>query len=113
MLEQKTVKTPLKVGVVGCGYWGPKLARNFHELADSELSMVCDFRSDRLEHMHSLYPQCQVTSRYADLLEADLDAIVVATPVNRHYPWRARRWSGQACAGGRSPSPARRRRRSN
>ena len=37
-----------KIGVIGCGYWGPKLARNFHELPDAQLAMVSDLRDDRL-----------------------------------------------------------------
>jgi len=73
-----------KVGVVGCGYWGPKLARNFHELPESLLEWVCDFRKERLEHMKKLYPQVRITSSYEELLESDVDAVVLATPVSSH-----------------------------
>lgn len=75
----------LKIGVVGCGYWGPKLARNFHELSDSELAWACDLRQDRLDHLKDLYPQVQVTRDYGDLLKSDVDAVVVATPVSAHH----------------------------
>jgi predicted dehydrogenase len=82
------VKTsaPIRIGVVGCGYWGPKLARNFNELPDTTLAAVCDFRPDRLAHMHSLYPACEITDSYTDMLKMDLEAVVIATPVKLHHP---------------------------
>jgi len=74
------------VGVVGCGYWGPKLARNFNELPDVELGWVCDFRQDRLDHLKGLYPQARTTREYRDLLDDDrVDAVVIATPVSTHH----------------------------
>jgi len=45
----------VQVGVIGCGYWGPKLIRNFYELPGSNLAMVCDLRPERLEHIQNLY----------------------------------------------------------
>ena len=76
---------PLKVGIVGLGYWGPNLTRNFHELPGATVSALCDFREDRLLHMKKLYPEARVTKRFQDLLESDLDAIAIATPVMSHY----------------------------
>ena len=58
----------LKTGVIGCGYWGPKLARNFHEIAETELSWVADRRPDRLAHMKELYPAVRVTQDHRELL---------------------------------------------
>jgi predicted dehydrogenase len=75
----------VKVGVIGCGYWGPKIARNFHELPGSELTWVADFRSDRLAHMQSLYPGICTTQSHRELLAADVDAVVIATPVSTHH----------------------------
>jgi predicted dehydrogenase len=77
---------PVKVGVIGAGYWGPKLARNFHDLPEARLAWVSDFRPDRLAHMRELYPDAQLTRDYRELLAADVDAVVVATPVSTHYP---------------------------
>ena len=76
----------LRVGIVGCGYWGPKLARNFSELPGSELGMLCDLRDDRLSEIVKLYPQAAATKRYEELLGGDLDAVAIATPVALHYP---------------------------
>jgi len=76
----------VRVGIIGCGYWGPKLARNFNELPDSELSWVSDFRPDRLKHMQSLYPTVKATRDYRELLASEVEAAVIATPVSTHYP---------------------------
>lgn len=75
----------VRVGVLGCGYWGPKLARNFHELPHSGLAMVADLREDRLADVKQLYPHVTVTRDYQDLLGDAVDAVVIATSVNSHY----------------------------
>ncbi len=75
----------VKVGVVGLGYWGPKLARNFAEIPDMALAWVCDQNSSRLEHVASLYPQAHATACYDEVLSSDVDAVVLATPVSTHY----------------------------
>jgi len=75
----------VSVGVIGCGYWGPKHARNFHELPGSRLSWLCDLCQERLEHVKRLYPEAEATRDYRDILASDVDAVVVATPVATHY----------------------------
>jgi predicted dehydrogenase len=75
----------IKIGVVGAGYWGPNLIRNFASHPDAELKAVCDLRSERLEHIRSLYPQIETTREYQKLLDADLDAVVIATSVSTHH----------------------------
>ena len=73
-----------RIGVVGLGYWGPNLARNFDALA--ELAWICDSDGDRLAAFANRYPQAQATARYNDLLaDETLDAVIVATPVPTHY----------------------------
>lgn len=76
----------IKVGVIGCGYWGPKLARNFHELPDASLEWVCDLRQDRLDHLKKLYARVKITQDCRDLWASDIDAVVIATPVSTHHP---------------------------
>ncbi|HEX5397507.1 MAG TPA: Gfo/Idh/MocA family oxidoreductase [Verrucomicrobiae bacterium] len=77
----------IKVGVVGCGYWGPNLIRNFRFLPDCNLKLICDLNEQRLAHVKSLYPEVQGTTDYRHLLNgAGLDAVVIATAVNTHYP---------------------------
>ena len=77
----------IKVGVVGCGYWGPNLVRNFRSLSDCRLKMMCDINTERLAHVRSLYPDVQGETDYRHMLNgAGLDAVVVATAVSLHYP---------------------------
>lgn len=77
----------IKVGVVGCGYWGPNLVRNFRSLADCQLKQVCDTSEERLGHLKSLYPEVQGTTDYRHMLNGlGLDAVVIATAVQLHYP---------------------------
>ncbi len=75
----------VRVGVVGCGYWGPKLARNFHDLSDAELTMISDLRSERLSEIQNLYPEVVATADFRDFLNGKLDAVIIATPVHMHY----------------------------
>jgi predicted dehydrogenase len=76
----------IKFGVIGCGYWGPKLARNFHEIPNARLEWVSDLNPDRLAHMKELYPYAKATRDYGELLRSDVEAIVIATPVSTHRP---------------------------
>jgi predicted dehydrogenase len=75
----------IRVGVIGCGYWGPNLIRNFVEIPASTVVAVADLSQERLEHIQRCYPQITGTSDYRDLFELDLDAIVVATPPATHF----------------------------
>jgi len=76
----------LSIGVIGCGYWGPNLIRNFTHLKDSEVLICADLDEGRLAHMKSLYPQLETTTDYTLLLaREDLDAIVIATPPETHH----------------------------
>src|SRR5436853_4482362 len=77
---------PITVGVVGCGYWGPNLIRNFRSLPDCQLEMMCDLSEQRLKHLRSLYPEVKGEQDFDHLLNgAGLDAIVIATAVRLHY----------------------------
>ncbi len=76
---------PLKIGVIGLGYWGPKLARNFHELPEASLDWACDLRLPRLDHVAGLYPGVRTTQDYHELLDSDVEAVCIATPVRAHY----------------------------
>ena len=77
----------IKVGVVGCGYWGPNLIRNFRSLPNCNLKMMCDLSEARLKHLGSLYPEVERSNDYAQMLSGGgLDAVVIATAVRFHYP---------------------------
>lgn len=79
------MKNSVHVSVVGCGYWGPNLIRNFSMLQDSRVQWICDIDEKRLEHMSRLYSNVKTTADFNDLLGDDTDAVVVATPVQLHY----------------------------
>jgi predicted dehydrogenase len=77
----------LNVGVVGCGYWGPNLIRNFRALSDCKLKMICDLDEKRLAHLKNLYPEVEATTDYKGMLaNGGLDAVVIATAVRTHHP---------------------------
>jgi len=81
-----TMERTQKVGVVGCGYWGPNLVRNFRQSADCNLKVLCDASEQRLSHMRRLYPELAMTNQFDDLLnDPELDAVVIATPLRFHY----------------------------
>lgn len=54
----------MKVAVIGCGYWGPNLIRNFVQSNKVEELICCDLDRKRLDHMKNLYPTVQVLSDY-------------------------------------------------
>jgi predicted dehydrogenase len=80
------MKRHINIGVVGCGYWGPNLVRNFRSLPECRLKVMCDLNEDRLKHLKSLYPEVECETQFDNLLKnPEIDAIVVATSVRFHY----------------------------
>jgi predicted dehydrogenase len=76
----------INIGLIGYGYWGPNLARNFNSNPNMELKSICDFSTDRLQMAGKLYPQVKLTKEANDLFsDTNLDAIAVATPVSTHF----------------------------
>ncbi|MEO7678119.1 MAG: Gfo/Idh/MocA family oxidoreductase, partial [Verrucomicrobiota bacterium] len=76
----------IKVGVVGCGYWGPNLIRNFRSLGECNLKMMCDLSDQRLKHLKSLYPDVKAETNFDHMLNGvGLDAVVIATAVRFHF----------------------------
>ena len=73
------------VGVVGLGYWGPNLARNFDRLPEAELTWLCDASDEALQRWGAAFPSARTTTSLDELLsDESLDAVVVATPVPTH-----------------------------
>ena len=75
----------IKIGVIGCGYWGPNLIRNFVDNPSSEVLIVADLKEDRLQFIKHSYPSIMTTKNYLDLFQQNLDGIVIATPPASHY----------------------------
>lgn len=76
----------LKVGIIGYGYWGPNIVRNFHGLADCKIVAVCDTSQAALKRVVGMYPGIQGTPDVQDILTSkEIDAVAIVTPVSTHY----------------------------
>lgn len=76
----------IKVGVIGYGYWGPNLVRNFMAAPGSAVTRVCDLREERLTSLNKLYPGIKTCNSSTELInDPQIDAVVIATPVSSHY----------------------------
>jgi predicted dehydrogenase len=77
---------PVRVGVIGYGYWGPNLVRNFAEYPASEVAQVADLRQERLAPIGRRYPGVVTTTNYRDLLnDPTIEAVIIATPISTHF----------------------------
>ena len=74
-----------RIGVIGCGYWGPNLLRNFVGLSQVGMVAAADLKWEQLERIQSLYPQVTVTDNYRTFFDMGLDAVAIATPPVTHY----------------------------
>ncbi len=76
----------ITIGVIGHGYWGPNLVRNFSEVRDTRVGHVADLRQDQLARVASRYPSVAVSTDHRDLMaDPRVDAVVVATPAATHF----------------------------
>ena len=74
------------IGVIGYGYWGPQVARNFATLPGARLVAVCDCAEDQLALARAQYPDVRCVTTVAELLgDAQVDAVAIATPVSSHF----------------------------
>ncbi len=75
----------LRFGVIGWGYWGPKIARNLDSLSHAAVTMVADADAHRLTKLKVNQPWIRATTLNEDIFRSDVDAIVIATPVSTHF----------------------------
>lgn len=76
----------INVAIVGCGYWGPNLVRNFRSLPGCRMRMICDTEIGRLAHMKEVYPGVETTQNFGDVVNnPEIEAVVIATPVRFHF----------------------------
>jgi predicted dehydrogenase len=81
------MSTRLRVAVVGCGYWGPNLVRNFAATPGLEVAVVCDLDHSRIDEIARRFPVGRTTTHVDDVLtDATIDAVALATPVATHRP---------------------------
>ena len=76
----------LRVGVIGCGYWGPRLVRNFASILNDGMRAVADTDQGRLDAIALQYPFVWTTTNPAELIESDdIDAVAISTPAHTHF----------------------------
>jgi predicted dehydrogenase len=75
----------MKVGVIGLGYWGPNLVRNFLTHKEVKKVIACDSREDRLKAVSKKFPAAELTTNCNDIIHGGTDVVVIATPVDTHY----------------------------
>jgi len=77
----------LRIGVIGYGYWGPNIVRNFVAAEGASVVSVCDVSPKSLERVKSAYPGLSTTSNFDEVLGSpEIDAIAIVTPVSTHFP---------------------------
>src|SRR6266850_49025 len=88
MCRQEGVRTQqmINIGVIGCGYWGPNLIRNFSKVRGCQVTAIADQQPERLEAVRHLNPGMKTTTDARELVESDsIDGIVIATPISTHF----------------------------
>src|SRR5450432_3081684 len=76
----------IRIGVIGYGYWGPQIVRNFHGVEGCEVAVVCDRSANALRRVKQAYPSVEVTTDPCEVVTAtNIDAIAVVTPVWTHF----------------------------
>ncbi len=76
----------MNIAIIGFGYWGPNLVRNFNSVQDCKVKYVCDFRKERLAIVNKQYPSIETTDNFDQVLDdSSVEAVVIATPVFTHF----------------------------
>jgi predicted dehydrogenase len=76
----------INIGIIGYGYWGPNLVRNFAEIPGAQVKIVSDFKPELLAKVQTRYPSIQTTTNCQDIFnDPSIDAVVIATPVFTHF----------------------------
>lgn len=76
----------MKIGVIGCGYWGPNLVRNFASIKGCDMEVCCDLDTKKLMRMRALFSSLKTCSDYREIENMqEIDAVAIATPVSSHF----------------------------
>jgi predicted dehydrogenase len=76
----------IRIGIIGYGYWGPNLLRNFYSANNCQVKMVADSRDERLALVKKIYPSIALVKNAEEVIaSAEIDAIIIATPVSSHF----------------------------
>ena len=75
----------LRFGIIGWGYWGPKIARNLESIPHTDVSIVADLDEGRLASIAMNQPGMRTTTLVGDVFTSEVDGVVIAAPVHTHY----------------------------
>jgi len=76
----------MNIAIIGYGYWGPNLVRNFKKVKDCQVTHIVDLQSQKKNELNEIYPDIQFSQNNEEVLKnTNIDAIVIATPVNTHF----------------------------
>jgi predicted dehydrogenase len=76
----------INLGIMGVGYWGPNLVRDFTQLSEANILRVCDLKEENLSKIKNRYPQLKTTKNYLDLIQNQkIEALVISTPAVTHF----------------------------
>lgn len=85
-MKKNSKNGEVRIGLIGCGYWGPNLVRNFNETQGARMAICCDIRQERLDFIKNRYPSIEVSNDYTKVIkDPEIDAIAIATPIHTHY----------------------------
>jgi predicted dehydrogenase len=86
-VNKKEKMSTLRIGVIGYGYWGPNIVRNFYNAGNATVVSVCDLNPKSLQRVRRMYPTMAVTTNPDELLTSpEIDAIAIVTPITHHFP---------------------------
>ena len=78
---------PVRTAIIGLGYFGPNLLRNFAAQSDCEMVMACDIKEDHLNKVKRTYPSVQCTTDAEDIFkDPSIELVLIATPTSAHFP---------------------------
>ncbi|HEY6010423.1 MAG TPA: Gfo/Idh/MocA family oxidoreductase, partial [Nitrospirota bacterium] len=76
----------INIGIIGYGYWGPNIVRNFSGVEGARVASICDGNQNALNRARKIYPQTAFTQDCNDILNStEIDAVAVITPVSSHF----------------------------
>jgi predicted dehydrogenase len=76
----------LNIGIIGYGYWGPNIVRNFSTMNNARVLSICDGRQEALNRAKKMNPHIDVTHNYNDIINSpEIDAVAIITPVSTHF----------------------------
>ena len=76
----------INISIIGCGYWGPNLVRNFNQIENCNIKIICDLNDEKLQKMKKNYSFVKTTKDYREIFDdKEIHAIAIATHPSTHF----------------------------